>query len=258
MQIKFFFVYDETNPMNSFDIEACNRICTFVLDNPEVIHENKLSFLKTFVDVMKPSSIYSSDEEPPEIDVEIKLEDTYDVPIYNANSDRHDEKNVEVDNALDFLKSNDFQKTLICYANAIKLAPTAKLFVERGNVCMKCEKIHAAIAHYNEAEVVNPNFAPIFKQRGLANIKLENYTAAIKDLQKFQELDYDDEIEATIQECKKKDGETSASSFESIGDLFNNPEIMKAAQNVASNPDTLNQFLSNPMLKTMMESLNKK
>lgn len=244
--------------MNLSDIEACERICGFVSDNPQIINEKKLHFLKTFVETMSSlSNCSSDDEEPPEIDVEIKLEDTYDVPKYNMENDKQDEKNVELENALNYVKNNEFQKALISYANAIKLAPSATLFVARGSLCMKCEKVNAAIAHYNEAEVINPNFSLIYKQRGLANVQVENYAAALTDLQKCQELDYDVELETMIKECKKHVKKpASSSSFGSIGDLFNNPDIMKAAQNVASDPETLNSFLTNPMLKSMMESLN--
>ena len=240
--------------MNNADIEACKRVCAYVLKNPSALHAYSLAFLQKFICAMND---VHSDEEPPECDVQVN--EQYRIPAYNVDSS-YDvvQKDVEIKKAMMYKEKGDLHNALIASSNAIIFAPSATLFVMRGDMCMTCKQVDAALQHYAEAQKLNPNYAPIYKKRGMALFRLERFEEAAADLTQSQAYDYDEKLDDVIAQCKEIHNMPSKeNNSDAIAQLLQSQDLMKIATNIAKNEDAMRQLTSNPMLQSLVKSMEK-
>jgi tetratricopeptide (TPR) repeat protein len=80
----------------------------------------------------------------------------------------------------DYLDSEQYDKALVEYNQAIKLDPNyAEAYYKRGNVYYDLQQYDKALADYDRAIQINPNFADAYYNRSLVYYNLQQYDKAL-------------------------------------------------------------------------------
>nr|VZI49046.1 unnamed protein product [Spirometra erinaceieuropaei] len=150
--------------------------------------ESELEFDTT--DVIPPES----DELPPMGDDSVEVSEEM--------ADKASEKRCE---AQAKFADGDFEAAAALFTESITANPHLSMcFAKRAACYVKLRRPKAAIRDCDKAISLNPDTAPAYKWRGLANKLLGHWESAYLDLQTSLKLDYTDDANAAIKELEPK------------------------------------------------------
>lgn len=235
------------------DIEACRRICNHLQANPKDIFDDRFAFLSMFAEWIqnwKLNNDNDAEDGPPRPPPQ---ESHLAVPPYNPNCKDTDERSKFAKYALANVQSNEPMLALQNYKYAIHHEPSAMLYAARGNVCYKMEEYGAAIKHCDAAENINGNCSSLYKVRGKAKMALKDYNGAVKDFNKYQQLDFSEEVNTLIKQCQSNDKRVDSVHDLLTDDFFKNNDVLKKAEKILRNPTQLSALMANPVIKQMLQ-----
>lgn len=125
---------------------------------------------------------------------------------------------------------------------------------------------------------INPSYAKGYSRLGAAFMGQEDYGQAAEAYEKAAKLDPDsvvyqsaiDQARTKMAQKEKAENRTSPMASESpfsgprtsppaggldLGSLLNNPDIMRMASSMMSNPEAMQNLMNNPQLATMMQGM---
>ena len=123
-----------------------------------------------------------------------------------------------------------------------------------------------------ELSVTRPNSAILLKFKGRALYNLKRFREARDALSSAQSLDYSSDIEETLRACQKQlqaqmmdarstdqrnksedKKNTSCTTPEELLQQLCTPDILRKAQEIANNPETMNAFRQNPIFESLFK-----
>lgn len=155
------------------------------------------------------------------------------------NKSKKCEKLKEEGNEL--VKSNKFAEAEAKYTEAINLDPFNKklnsiIYSNRALTFMKRKQNLKALDDLNKSLELNPNYTKSLMRRAEVNMEREDYSAAIHDYGKIQQLDPSANLKAKIQEARKKQKVTKKKDYYAIlgvAKTATQDEIKKAYKKLA-------------------------
>ena len=87
-------------------------------------------------------------------------------------------------------------------ASKVALLNLANVYNNRGNLWNRLQQPEEALANYDEALRLNPNFAEAYRNRGVTKAKLGKHEEAIAELEKAMRLKPESKKEGENNPCK--------------------------------------------------------
>jgi len=202
-------------------ISLCDKALKINNDLPEAysFKGNALYNLGEYNDAAESFS-HAIEKEPDE------AEHYYDRSWSYCNMDNYEDAIIDINKALEIEPKNSvyyydrgrfeywserYKEAVIDLTKGIELRPTEKKYLFRGNSYMALGEFDFAMADFNSALEIDPEFTRAYYRRGILYKKMELLEKAAKDFKKAIELDpkYDDamtELGFILIQMGKKDG----------------------------------------------------